>query len=57
MQESSEDCTSGLPFVADLALGLTVLGSSLLRVLYEGPEVMNAEERCRALLSSKLMQR
>ncbi|XP_041456057.1 probable E3 ubiquitin-protein ligase HECTD4 isoform X4 [Lytechinus variegatus] len=56
-QESSEDCTSGLPFVADLALGLTVLGSSLLKVLYEGPEVTGAEERCHALLSSKMIQR
>ncbi|XP_071497133.1 probable E3 ubiquitin-protein ligase HECTD4 [Diadema antillarum] len=56
-QESTEDCTSGLPFIADLALGLTVLGSSLLGILYEGPKVTGAEERCHALLSSRLMQR
>ncbi|KAA8578851.1 hypothetical protein FQN60_005319, partial [Etheostoma spectabile] len=37
--ESSEDVSGGLPFLADLALGLSVLACSMLRILYNGPEV------------------
>ncbi|KAJ7994262.1 hypothetical protein DPEC_G00264060 [Dallia pectoralis] len=56
-QESSEDVSGGLPFLADLALGLSVLACSMLRILYNGPEVTREEEACRDLLCSKLLQR
>uniref|UniRef100_A0A8C2XEJ5 HECT domain E3 ubiquitin protein ligase 4 n=1 Tax=Cyclopterus lumpus TaxID=8103 RepID=A0A8C2XEJ5_CYCLU len=56
-QESSEDVSGGLPFLADLALGLSVLACSMLRILYNGPEVTREEEACQDLLCSKLLQR
>ncbi|XP_062874264.1 probable E3 ubiquitin-protein ligase HECTD4 isoform X2 [Trichomycterus rosablanca] len=56
-QESSEDVSGGLPFLADLALGLSVLACSMLRILYNGPEITWEEEACHDLLSSKLLQR
>uniref|UniRef100_A0A3B4X5L2 HECT domain-containing protein n=1 Tax=Seriola lalandi dorsalis TaxID=1841481 RepID=A0A3B4X5L2_SERLL len=56
-QESSEDVSGGLPFLADLALGLSVLACSMLRILYNGPEVTREEEACHDLLCSKLLQR
>ncbi|XP_043924358.1 probable E3 ubiquitin-protein ligase HECTD4 isoform X2 [Protopterus annectens] len=56
-QESSEDVSGGLPFLADLALGLSVLACSMLRILYNGPEITKEEEACRDLLRSKLLQR
>ncbi|XP_029685253.1 LOW QUALITY PROTEIN: probable E3 ubiquitin-protein ligase HECTD4 [Takifugu rubripes] len=56
-QESSEDVSGGLPFLADLALGLSVLACSMLRILYNGPEVTKEEEACHDLLCSKLLQR
>ncbi|XP_058850690.1 probable E3 ubiquitin-protein ligase HECTD4 isoform X1 [Acipenser ruthenus] len=56
-QESSEDVCGGLPFLADLALGLSVLACSMLRILYNGPEITREEEACQDLLRSKLLQR
>ncbi|XP_043571193.1 probable E3 ubiquitin-protein ligase HECTD4 [Chiloscyllium plagiosum] len=56
-QESSEDVSGGLPFLADLALGLSVLACSMLRILYNGPETTKEEETCHQLLRSKLLQR
>lgn len=56
-KESSEDVSGGLPFLADLALGLSVLACSMLRILYNGPEVTREEEACQDLLCSKLLQR
>ncbi|XP_026795565.1 probable E3 ubiquitin-protein ligase HECTD4 isoform X2 [Pangasianodon hypophthalmus] len=56
-QESSEDVSGGLPFLADLALGLSVLACSMLRILYNGPEITREEEACHDLLCSKLLQR
>ncbi|XP_069038398.1 probable E3 ubiquitin-protein ligase HECTD4 isoform X3 [Lepisosteus oculatus] len=56
-QESSEDVSGGLPFLADLALGLSVLACSMLRILYSGPEITREEEACQDLLCSKLLQR
>lgn len=57
LQESSEDVSGGLPFLVDLALGLSVLACSMLRILYNGPEVTKEEEACQELLRSKLLQR
>ncbi|XP_023793138.1 probable E3 ubiquitin-protein ligase HECTD4 isoform X3 [Cyanistes caeruleus] len=56
-QESSEDVSGGLPFLVDLALGLSVLACSMLRILYNGPEITKDEETCQELLRSKLLQR
>uniref|UniRef100_A0A8D2JD88 HECT domain E3 ubiquitin protein ligase 4 n=1 Tax=Varanus komodoensis TaxID=61221 RepID=A0A8D2JD88_VARKO len=56
-QESSEDVSGGLPFLVDLALGLSVLACSMLRILYNGPEITKEEETCQELLRSKLLQR
>ncbi|XP_069475595.1 probable E3 ubiquitin-protein ligase HECTD4 isoform X3 [Ambystoma mexicanum] len=56
-QESSEDVSGGLPFLVDLALGLSVLACSMLRILYSGPEITKEEETCCDLLRSKLLQR
>ncbi|KAL0610750.1 putative E3 ubiquitin-protein ligase HECTD4 [Plecturocebus cupreus] len=56
-QESSEDVSGGLPFLVDLALGLSVLACSMLRILYNGPEITKEEEACQDLLRSKLLQR
>ncbi|GAB5579058.1 probable E3 ubiquitin-protein ligase HECTD4 isoform X7 [Prionailurus iriomotensis] len=55
--ESSEDVSGGLPFLVDLALGLSVLACSMLRILYNGPEITKEEEACQELLRSKLLQR
>ncbi|XP_036132418.1 probable E3 ubiquitin-protein ligase HECTD4 isoform X13 [Molossus molossus] len=55
-QESSEDVSGGLPFLVDLALGLSVLACSMLRILYNGPEITKEEEACQELLRSKLLQ-
>ncbi|XP_041336260.1 probable E3 ubiquitin-protein ligase HECTD4, partial [Pyrgilauda ruficollis] len=55
-QESSEDVSGGLPFLVDLALGLSVLACSMLRILYNGPEITKDEETCQELLRSKLLQ-
>lgn len=57
LQESSEDVSGGLPFLVDLALGLSVLACSMLRILYNGPEITKDEETCQELLRSKLLQR
>uniref|UniRef100_A0A8C1PKU9 HECT domain E3 ubiquitin protein ligase 4 n=1 Tax=Cyprinus carpio TaxID=7962 RepID=A0A8C1PKU9_CYPCA len=56
-QESSEDVSGGLPFLADLALGLSVLACAMLRILYNGPDITREEEACHDLLCSKLLQR
>uniref|UniRef100_A0A4W2H0U3 HECT domain E3 ubiquitin protein ligase 4 n=1 Tax=Bos indicus x Bos taurus TaxID=30522 RepID=A0A4W2H0U3_BOBOX len=56
-KESSEDVSGGLPFLVDLALGLSVLACSMLRILYNGPEITKEEETCQELLRSKLLQR
>ncbi|XP_029777319.1 probable E3 ubiquitin-protein ligase HECTD4 isoform X3 [Suricata suricatta] len=56
-QESSEDVSGGLPFLVDLALGLSVLACSMLRILYNGPEITKEEDACQELLRSKLLQR
>ncbi|KAK2522841.1 Hectd4 [Columba guinea] len=56
-KESSEDVSGGLPFLVDLALGLSVLACSMLRILYNGPEITKDEETCQELLRSKLLQR
>uniref|UniRef100_A0A8C2K1G8 HECT domain E3 ubiquitin protein ligase 4 n=2 Tax=Cyprinus carpio TaxID=7962 RepID=A0A8C2K1G8_CYPCA len=56
-QESSEDVSGGLPFLADLALGLSVLACAMLRILYKGPDITREEEACHDLLCSKLLQR
>ncbi|XP_032954347.1 probable E3 ubiquitin-protein ligase HECTD4 isoform X6 [Rhinolophus ferrumequinum] len=56
-KESSEDVSGGLPFLVDLALGLSVLACSMLRILYNGPEITKEEEACQELLRSKLLQR
>ncbi|NWH80039.1 HECD4 ligase, partial [Piaya cayana] len=57
LSESSEDVSGGLPFLVDLALGLSVLACSMLRILYNGPEITKDEETCQELLRSKLLQR
>ena len=56
-QESAEEVSQGLPFLADMALGLSVLGCSMLQLLYHGPEKSREEDRCQQLLKSKLLQR
>lgn len=56
-QESTEEVSSGLPFLADLALGLSVLGCTMLHLLYHGPEKSKEEISCEHLLKSKLLQR
>ncbi|XP_013380029.1 probable E3 ubiquitin-protein ligase HECTD4 isoform X2 [Lingula anatina] len=56
-QESTEEVSSGLPFLADLALGLSVLGCTMLHLLYQGPEKTKDETACEHLLKSKLLQR
>jgi len=49
--------SGGLPFLADLALGLSVLACAMLRILYNGPDITREEEACHDLLCSKLLQR
>ncbi|XP_077996372.1 putative E3 ubiquitin-protein ligase HECTD4 [Glandiceps talaboti] len=56
-QESADEASHGLPFLADLALGLSVLGCTMLHLLYQGPEKTSDEEACQHLLKSKLLQR
>ncbi|XP_062590799.1 probable E3 ubiquitin-protein ligase HECTD4 isoform X2 [Saccostrea cucullata] len=56
-QESTEEVSSGLPFLADLALGLSVLACTMLQLLYRGPETTQQEVNCQHLLKSKLLQR
>ncbi|KAJ8312853.1 hypothetical protein KUTeg_010226 [Tegillarca granosa] len=56
-QESTEEVSSGLPFLADLALGLSVLACTMLHLLYHGPEKSKEEISCEHLLKSKLLQR
>ncbi|XP_077866440.1 putative E3 ubiquitin-protein ligase HECTD4 [Saccoglossus kowalevskii] len=56
-QESAEESSSGLPFLADVALGLSVLGCTMLHLLYQGPEKSQDEEVCQHLFKSKLLQR
>ena len=48
---------SGLPFLADLALSLSVLACTMLHLLYQGPELSKDEEKCHHVLHSKLLQR
>ena len=56
-QEKSEEVSSGLPFLADLALALSVLGCTMLHLLYQGPATSQDEQRCAHLLKSRLLQR
>ena len=49
--------SNGLPFLADLALGLSVLACTMLHLLYQGPEKTKNEEICQHLLKTKLLQR
>ncbi|XP_022104608.1 probable E3 ubiquitin-protein ligase HECTD4 isoform X2 [Acanthaster planci] len=56
-QESTEDASGGMPFLADLALGLSVLGCTMLQRLYRGPDKSTQEEQSEHLLKSKLLQR
>ncbi|OWF52164.1 E3 ubiquitin-protein ligase HECTD4 [Mizuhopecten yessoensis] len=56
-QESTEEVSSGLPFLADLALGLSVLACTMLQLLYHGPETSREEGSCAHLLKSKFLQR
>ncbi|XP_071790886.1 probable E3 ubiquitin-protein ligase HECTD4 isoform X2 [Asterias amurensis] len=56
-QESTEDASGGMPFLADLALGLSVLACTMLMKLYKGPEKSPEEEQSEHLLKSKLLQR
>ncbi|XP_063396384.1 probable E3 ubiquitin-protein ligase HECTD4 [Mytilus trossulus] len=56
-QESTEEVSIGLPFLADLALGLSVLACTMLQLLYEGPDKSKQEISCTHLLRSKLLQR
>ena len=56
-QESTEEVSQGLPFLADLALGLSVLACTMLQLLYQGPEKSKQEASCKHLLRSKLLQR
>ena len=56
-QESPEEVSIGLPFLADLGLGLSVLSCTMLHLLYQGQEKTKEEESCQHLLKSKLLQR
>ncbi|KAL3856755.1 hypothetical protein ACJMK2_011476 [Sinanodonta woodiana] len=56
-QECTDEVTGGLPFLADLALGLSVLSCTMLHLLYQGPEKTKEEVSCEHLLKSKLLQR
>jgi len=57
LQETPEEVSNGLPFLADLGLGLSVLACTMLHLLYQGPEKTKEEESCKHLLKSKLLQR
>ena len=56
-QENTDEAYNGLPFAADLALGLSVLGCTMLHLLYQGPEITAEEVKCQHLLKSRLLQR
>ncbi|CAG5121382.1 unnamed protein product, partial [Candidula unifasciata] len=55
--ESAEEVTPGLPFLSDLALGLSVLVCTQLALLYHGPPPTQDEIDCQHLLRSKILQR
>ena len=57
LQEWTEEVAAGLPFLADLALGLSVLSCTMLHLLYQGPQRTSDEDICQHLLKSKLLQR
>ncbi|ESO97623.1 hypothetical protein LOTGIDRAFT_228255 [Lottia gigantea] len=56
-QELVEEVGSGLPFLADLALGLSVLSCMLLQIMFDGPEKTPDEIGCQHLFKSKILQR
>ncbi|KAK3804042.1 hypothetical protein RRG08_062412 [Elysia crispata] len=56
-QESAEEITPGLPFLSDLALGLSVLICTELAILYHGTPPSQDELDCHHLLKSKILQR
>lgn len=56
-QESAEEITPGLPFLSDLALGLSVLVCTELAILYHGAPPSQDELDCQHLLRSKMLQR
>ncbi|GFO01128.1 HECT domain-containing e3 ubiquitin protein ligase 4 [Plakobranchus ocellatus] len=56
-QESAEEVTPGLPFLSDLALGLSVLVCTQLAILYHGSPPSADELDCQHLLTSKILQR
>ncbi|KAK6968629.1 E3 ubiquitin-protein ligase HECTD4 [Biomphalaria glabrata] len=56
-QESAEEVTPGLPFLSDLALGLSVLVCTQLALLYHGSPPSQDEIDCQHLLRSKILQR
>ena len=56
-QESAEDIGGGLPFLADLTLGLSVVAYTMLSLLYDGLPISKEELVCQHLLKSKLLQR
>ncbi|WAR02868.1 HECD4-like protein [Mya arenaria] len=57
VRETPEEISTGLPFLADLALGLSVLACTMLQLMYQGPEKTRDEDSCQHLLKSKLLQR
>jgi E3 ubiquitin-protein ligase HECTD4 len=48
---------TGLPFMADLALSLSVLSCSLIQILYDGPAQSTDEESCQDMFEHQLMHR
>ncbi|XP_055958013.1 probable E3 ubiquitin-protein ligase HECTD4 [Patella vulgata] len=56
-QESVEEVGGGLPFLADLALGLSVLSCMMLQIMFDGPEKTEVEITCQHLFKSKILQR
>uniref|UniRef100_A0A2C9KB19 HECT domain-containing protein n=1 Tax=Biomphalaria glabrata TaxID=6526 RepID=A0A2C9KB19_BIOGL len=56
-KESAEEVTPGLPFLSDLALGLSVLVCTQLALLYHGSPPSQDEIDCQHLLRSKILQR
>ncbi|XP_076346000.1 putative E3 ubiquitin-protein ligase HECTD4 isoform X3 [Tachypleus tridentatus] len=56
-QESAEEVTGGLPFLADLALGLSVVACTMLQLLYQGEPLSAEDEECKHLLQSTVLQR
>uniref|UniRef100_T1J2Q6 HECT domain-containing protein n=1 Tax=Strigamia maritima TaxID=126957 RepID=T1J2Q6_STRMM len=55
-QESPEEMSNGLPFLADLALGLSIVSTKLLEILFRGPFISIDEIACSSLLHSHLLQ-